>query len=326
MAQFYEHPKSAPPTGDRKSKKLERDMGKTPLFNDSADGISMSANVLRETAEKYYNLNPNYKQFFPDSGYYIMERDNKKLIIDSGIICPDYLPAHGHCDALSYELSLDGKPFIVNSGTYEYAKGKWRDFFRSTKAHNTVMIGKTEQSQCWDSFRVAKRIYDVGGNIRRENGLAYFQGSYRNYKRNRHQRWMLFIDDDTLLVIDRVRCKRQTKVYSFIHFHPDYDIIESRDKLLEVRNEHKTVAIVYPIFSEKIRVLFGTADNGWYSPVFGLKIENHVLELQSNSDSPLTGYVVSFRDKLVDIEIIGKKLKLMQTNKTTLLDLAEIGV
>ena len=57
---------------------------------------------------------------------------------------------------MSFELFKAGKPVIVNCGTYAY-QCKERSFFRSTAAHNTVMVNDTEQSQCWGAFRMAKR-------------------------------------------------------------------------------------------------------------------------------------------------------------------------
>ena len=57
-----------------------------------------------------------------------------------------------------------GKPIIVNCGTYAY-QCKERAFFRSTAAHNTVMVNNIEQSQCWGAFRVAKRSYTKVLNI-----------------------------------------------------------------------------------------------------------------------------------------------------------------
>ena len=57
---------------------------------------------------------------------------------------------------MSFELFCDGKPVVVNCGTYAY-QCKERSFFRSTAAHNTVMVDGTEQSQCWGAFRLAKR-------------------------------------------------------------------------------------------------------------------------------------------------------------------------
>lgn len=68
---------------------------------------------------------------------------------------------------MSFELFKAGKPVIVNCGTYAY-QCKERSFFRSTAAHNTVLINGEEQSQCWGAFRLAKRcsvkVVDVTGN------------------------------------------------------------------------------------------------------------------------------------------------------------------
>ena len=105
---------------------------------------------------RYFDLTPEYKSRFVDSGFYIFKQNDWKLIVDAGQPGPAYIPGHAHCDAMSFELFKAGKPVIVNCGTYAY-QCKERSFFRSTAAHNTVMINDTEQSQCWGAFRMAKR-------------------------------------------------------------------------------------------------------------------------------------------------------------------------
>ncbi len=53
----------------------------------------------------------------------------------------------GHADALSVSLALDGRPVLVDPGTYLYGSGgAWRDWFRSTPAHNTLNIEGESQS------------------------------------------------------------------------------------------------------------------------------------------------------------------------------------
>ena len=94
-----------------------------------------------------------------ESGHFIMRDEEKAeyLIFDAGKPCPDNLPAHAHADMLSYELMVGARRVVVDSGVYEYAAGPWRDYFRSTRAHNTVEIAAENQSEVWDSFRVARR-------------------------------------------------------------------------------------------------------------------------------------------------------------------------
>jgi hypothetical protein len=49
---------------------------------------------------------------------------------------------HGHADALSICLSLDGRPLLVDPGTYLYnGPQHWRDHFRGAAAHNLLRVG-----------------------------------------------------------------------------------------------------------------------------------------------------------------------------------------
>ena len=70
---------------------------------------------------------------------------------------PDYLPAHGHGDIFSFELSLDGRRVVVDGGTSSYEAGHERDWARSTRAHNTVEIAGADQCEFFGAFRVGRR-------------------------------------------------------------------------------------------------------------------------------------------------------------------------
>ncbi|HEY4163403.1 MAG TPA: alginate lyase family protein [Dongiaceae bacterium] len=55
--------------------------------------------------------------------------------------------AHGHADALSFELSIGGHPILIDPGTYCYQSDpSWRRYFRSTIAHNTLELGGVDQA------------------------------------------------------------------------------------------------------------------------------------------------------------------------------------
>lgn len=133
---------------------------RVPMFNDGGNNVAKSLNALLATADRQFGLKPIFKPKLESSGFFIFENTNNghrwKLIVDAGQPGPKYIPGHAHCDAMSYELYYDGKPVVVNCGTYAYQCDE-RAFFRSTAAHNTVMVEGTEQSQCWGTFRLAKR-------------------------------------------------------------------------------------------------------------------------------------------------------------------------
>lgn len=69
------------------------------------------------------------------------------LTFDHGPLGYLAIAAHGHADALSLTLSVDGKPVLVDPGTYLYGSGGvWRRWFRGTPAHNTLNLGGESQS------------------------------------------------------------------------------------------------------------------------------------------------------------------------------------
>lgn len=139
---------------------FEKDIDRVPLFNDGGNNVAKSNYALQSTVQQYFDIKPHYKKKMDDSGFYIFEKEIKgkkwKMIVDAGQPGPKYIPGHAHCDAMSYELFCNGKPVVVNCGTYAY-QCRERDFFRSTSAHNTVMVKNVEQSQFWGVFRLAKR-------------------------------------------------------------------------------------------------------------------------------------------------------------------------
>jgi len=52
---------------------------------------------------------------------------------------------HSHNDACSFELSYGGRPFVVDCGTYVYTSdAAARNEFRSTRAHNAVIVADSE--------------------------------------------------------------------------------------------------------------------------------------------------------------------------------------
>lgn len=138
---------------------MERGTSRIPLFNDSGDNVAKSANSLIACAQNHFDVDPDYRDSFSDSGYYLLEGNcsghSVKLIFDAGKPGPAYACGHAHCDMLSFEAFLDGEPWIVNSGTFAY-QSENRLYYKRTGAHNAPQIAGVEQSECWAPFRMAR--------------------------------------------------------------------------------------------------------------------------------------------------------------------------
>jgi len=101
---------------------------------------------------------------FPGTGYYLLQcggpgaGDPVSVVFDCGDLGMGPLAAHGHADALSFTLRAFGRDVLVDPGTYDYFSfPRWRQYFRSTRAHNTVVIDGQDQSEMLGPFMWGER-------------------------------------------------------------------------------------------------------------------------------------------------------------------------
>jgi uncharacterized heparinase superfamily protein len=140
------------------------------------------------------------------------------MVVDVGNIGPDYIPGHSHSDTFSFVLYIDGKPFIVDTGTSTYETCERRLIERSTASHNTVQVDSQEQSEVWGSFRVARRAY-VQGIVETENTVA---ASHTGYERiGAYHRREFSFDHRRIVITDTVESQGPHECRACIHFHPD---------------------------------------------------------------------------------------------------------
>jgi hypothetical protein len=94
---------------------------------------------------------------FPAGGYAILRSgwnaDSHQLIADIGPLGCPVSAGHGHADLLSIQNSVFGEPCLVDAGNYTYTpESNWRDYFRSTAAHNTVLVDGRSQAEASGPF------------------------------------------------------------------------------------------------------------------------------------------------------------------------------
>ncbi len=253
--------------------------GEISLFNDSTIEISPSPKFIVDYSNRLIPQHIDNKKIFKDSGYFIHSTKDVYLIIDGGEIGPDYIPAHAHADIFSYELSVGENKVIVDSGVYEYPKGEMRDYVRSTRAHNTVMIDNKDQAECWDSFRVARRFKPVNVKFDSKVGFSKFEGCFKGYKKIIgdnivHCRTITSMDDlRRIIIYDSIEGNGSHLSESFIHIHPDFQVSVDGSNI-KVFNDKAELVIVAEEGDVELK-------DGWYCPQFGKKIKNKVISLSS---------------------------------------------
>jgi uncharacterized heparinase superfamily protein len=137
--------------------------GEIALFNDSAIGQAPTPTALDDYARRLGLADVAAPRdgltHLAPSGIVRIERDGLLVLCDVGEIGPSYLPGHAHADTLTFEASLAGARWIVDSGISHYEPGAERLRQRSTAAHNTVEVDGESSSEVWGSFRVARRAH-----------------------------------------------------------------------------------------------------------------------------------------------------------------------
>jgi uncharacterized heparinase superfamily protein len=205
---------------------LSRPDGSLHLFNDAANGIAPSRGWISRLAERAIGRavpEPRGIIRLPRGGYhgYLRPSSGERLVIDCGEIGPAYQPGHAHCDVLSFELDVAGRPVVVDSGVSGYADDPLREYARSTRAHNTVQVGDTEQAEVWGTFRVGGRPTILSADQSGSSGTYRFEGAYRPFGSRATHRRVIDRMTDGWRVTDTVTGAGNAIVTSYLHLHPD---------------------------------------------------------------------------------------------------------
>lgn len=117
-----------------------------------------SDEIEKINGEKPY-LSPQYC-CYKEGGYSILRSNDRKILIgiDHAELGFGSIAAHGHADALSFQLFYEGQSVFVDPGTYIYhCDSKNRNAFRKTANHNTVCIEGQDQSEMLGAFLWGKK-------------------------------------------------------------------------------------------------------------------------------------------------------------------------
>jgi uncharacterized heparinase superfamily protein len=253
--------------------------GEISFFNDSAAGIAPNLNELINYAQrlgiKYTAYKFNTVTNLSHTGYVRLTSRNAIALLDVAPIGPDYQPGHAHADTLSFELSLFGQRLLVNGGTSEYENSPVRQYERSTKAHNTVVVNNENSSEVWSRFRVARRAYPFDLIVKELENFVSITCSHDGYKRlfgkPIHKRnWQLF--NSSLIITDHIMGSFKN-AYAYFHFHPSITIVKKQDRIFNLEISSGQKIILEAKIGEPI------IESSYYSPEFGKRIKTQCLNL-----------------------------------------------
>jgi uncharacterized heparinase superfamily protein len=219
-----------------------------------------------------------------ESGYYLLgdrfETEHEvRLLADAGALGYLSLAAHGHADALSVLLNVGGHEVLIDPGTYAYhTEPRWRRYFRSTRAHNTVMVDDADQSEQTGNFMWARHAQARCLDFAASSTGQRFEGEHDGYARLAdpvtHRRRIVYDPAArTFEILDTLSCAGAHQAARHWHFSELLHPHVREDGGVSVRAGRFDIDIA-PL--EAVRTLHihrgGTPqEGGWVSRRFGVK-------------------------------------------------------
>tara|TARA_B100001093_G_scaffold504044_1_gene559289 strand:+ start:1004 stop:2635 length:1632 start_codon:yes stop_codon:yes gene_type:complete len=253
--------------------------GGIAFFNDAALEIAPKLNQLKKYAQRL-GINYSYTKFdkithLADSGYVRISSNDLIGLLDVAPIGPDYMPGHAHADTLSFEISLFGQRLLINSGVSEYGSSSVRQYERSTKAHNTVVVNEENSSEVWNGFRVARRAYPFNLKIDELEDFVNITCAHDGYKRligkPIHRRnWKFF--ESSLIINDQIEGFFKN-AFAYFHLHPQINVLKNQMGSWDLKLPNGR-QVIFEVTTGKAQV-----EKSYYSPEFGKKIETKRLKV-----------------------------------------------
>ena len=192
---------------------------------------------------------------FEETGYTVLRRSadyrETLVVFDHGPLGYAYTAGHGHADALSVWLHLDGEPLLIDSGTYRYnGLPQWRQWARSTAAHNTVTVNHQDQSLQAGPFNWGPRAQCT---LLQSNGLqGQVSAEHTGYATLgfTHRRTVHLSPQGVLHIEDQLLGTDTCTAHSYLHFAPHITVQAATPHSWNLLKDDRIIATVQCTGSE----------------------------------------------------------------------------
>lgn len=228
-------------------------------------------------------------EFYEEEGHFFFrKKENGKEIylhFDAAPLGFLSIAAHGHADALSIILHVDGHPILVDPGTYIYHTDKeWRNYFISTLAHNTICIDHLNQALQGGPTLWLQHYKTQVSDILQTDAMESVTACHNGYKEVNcsHQRIVHFKrDENKFTIIDEIDVnKRNHEIFQPWHLHPSVKVGIVNDNTYQLKHNsgrREIKIILDPKLNFKIMTGQLKPILGWYSPSFMQKEQTSVI-------------------------------------------------
>ncbi len=245
--------------------------GRIALFADSAWDVAAEPATLFDYGMRLgvITREPDPADLhFDGGGYARLGAGPFDLIASIAGPSPAHQPGHAHCDVLAFELAVNGRRVITDTGVFEYVPGSRRDLARATRSHATLSFDGREQSEVWAAHRVGGRARIGVG----DDAEDFFTLEVRGWHRSSpsHVRTVVVGAEETTIV-DQVQAAGH-RVESRWPLAPEWDVtLTEEGAVLRDRTDGRSLRF------ELADALDWTVERAPFYPRFHEEVERNVL-------------------------------------------------
>jgi len=254
--------------------------------------------------------------FFKESGYtYIYDFDKKypsMLFFQTAFLNS----VHRHADNFNILLYEKNMNILVDSGKYSYDNDRYREYCKSTRAHNVVLIDDT-------NYIIDGKYHYQSKLLRKDkiNNYYILQTKHNNKQFNiKHIRTIIYRPKEIFILIDILYSKKMHRYSQLLHFHQDLNIIRENNLIFEKNKYFNLNSFSFNLDSgskeKNIKIYRGERKpklQGWRALKHKEIVENSCLENTIESKNVMLISYIDFKKKdgfNIDIKLIGSEINI----------------
>jgi hypothetical protein len=199
---------------------------------------------------------------------------------------------------------VGGTDILTDPGTFVYnGSPEWRDFFRSTRAHNTVVVDNSDQSITGGTFRWRRKAQCHVVQHLSNEGFDYVEAEHDGYcdspSKIMHRRCLLHVRPGVWVVVDDLQGSDEHTFDFYFHFpsKATLSVQPENDSLLRVNacaDSARLQLLMCTSAPMNAETIAGQTDpiQGWVSSLYGEKSRAPALRLRMQTLAPASGMFI----------------------------------
>jgi peptidoglycan/xylan/chitin deacetylase (PgdA/CDA1 family) len=156
----------------------------------------------------------------------------------------EYRSDHNHYDALGINLYGNGTTLLTDAGLYTYDEGKYLDYFKGTRAHNTVVVdGKTQEGG---------KVYQ--GTFYQGDGYSFQTAAHTLYEGVTHNRAVVLVGKNLVLIVDQLTSKEEHSYEQMFHLAPETQLVIDGLTVTGKRDNLNQIVSIHQLENDSIKL------------------------------------------------------------------------